>query len=136
MPRVTVAVHASEDLIRGANHVHVLLGKADHFGTYTEPDWQDGEGNLYCVSSGPWSDTQIAGVTNPEAFGEVTTEIQLQYPDLDLEAVAQAQAAFGFGGTAQPGRIVAVIDDDPQEALAILGLTAVPSDLEVTDASD
>lgn len=123
MRRVTVAVAADPDLIRGANHVHVLLSKADGFETYTVPGWQDADGHLYCVSSGLWSDVQIEGVTNPEAFASVVAEITAAYPDLDLAAVAVAQAAFRWGGAAAPGHIAAIIHDDPQAALALLGVT-------------
>lgn len=129
MRRVTVAVSAQPDLIRGANHVHVLLSKAEGFDTYVTPGWQDADGNLYCVSSGLWTDTQIDGVTRPEAFSTVVADFMTRYPDLDLAAVAQAQAAFRWGGPAAPGQITAILEDDPQMAIAAMGLTVVGDDL-------
>lgn len=125
MRRVTVAVAADPALIKGANHVHVLLSKAEGFDTYAAPGWQDADGNPYCVSSGIWTETQIEGVTNPEAFAGVIEDFAARYPDLDLGAVADAQAAFRWGGPATPGQITAVIHDDPQSALDELAVVMV-----------
>lgn len=128
MRRVTVAVAADPILIKGANHVHVLLSKAENFDTYTIANWQDADGNLYSVSSGLWSDVQIEGVTNPGAFAGVVADFLTRYPDLDRAAVAAAQAAFQWGGPAAPGQITAVIHDDPQAALTELGVTRIEAE--------
>lgn len=125
MRRVTVAVANDPVLIRGANHVHVLLSKAEAFNTYESADWRDAEGNLYCVSSGPWTDVQIAGVTDPSAFEQVISDISEQYPEFDFESVQVAQAAFQWEGPAMPGRIAAIESEDAHYAIYELGLSPV-----------
>lgn len=96
MNRVTVIVPAA--LIDAANHVHVLLGKSKGFNTYGEPQWQDAQGNLYAVSSGLWSDAQIAGVTNPDVLR------QIEPPEgVDMALAAQAQASFELRQVAEGG---------------------------------
>ncbi|WP_157971192.1 hypothetical protein [Pseudogemmobacter bohemicus] len=130
MQRVTVAVSAEPNLMKGANHVHVLLSKAENFDTYYDPGWQDSDGNLYCVSSGLWSDLQIEGVTDPTIFSEVIYELMQIYPDIDMAAVAVAQDAFRWGGKAETSKITAIIGDDPFSALSEMGLRPLEESVE------
>lgn len=127
--RITVIV--PESLMEAASHVHVLLGKANHLNTYTVANWQDAEGNLYAVSSGIWTEAQIAGVTNPDVLAGI------ELPEgVDLALVAQAQAAFSLDDestTADPAQIIAMAGGNPLEALEAAGLSIVPSDLGDSD---
>ena len=135
--RVTVIV--PEALMTAANHTHVILGKSSDVHTYTAANWQDGQGNLYAVSSGVWTDAQIAGVTNPAVLQGIVEAGEVPEA-VDLTLVQQAQAAFSLvhmaddeGNTnAAPSLagIVAIPSDNPHAALAWLGLTRIPEAIE------
>lgn len=116
MIRVTIA--CPEALIGDANQLALCLGYgvADAL-TYGAPVWQDGVGNLYAVASTLVSETFAA--TAGSALVEPAW-------GADMAAAARAQAAIRIGGAADPARLVAVFDEDPQAALAVLGVTAAP----------
>lgn len=129
--RVTVIVSA--ELMDAANHVHVLLGKARRFNSYTAAHWTDGA-NDYAVSSGLWSEGQIGSVANPAAIAEMV-EAGRRPEGVDLALAAQAQAAFELhiAGVkedgaplpipqAAPGKIIAVVSNNPQTVLSAAGL--------------
>ena len=101
MDRVTVIVPVSK--AEAANNTHVALGKAKGLNSYSEPNYQDAQGNLYHVSSGLWTEAQIAGVKNPLIMGEI------QLPEnskANLTKVAEAQAAFElFEPTGEDGEV-------------------------------
>ncbi|MCG7518840.1 hypothetical protein [Ruegeria sp. Ofav3-42] len=133
MKRITVVV--GEGLMAPANHVHMLLGKCDHLNTYHAAAWKKG-GDRYAVSSGMWTDMQIAGVANPAILTQLVAESRV--PDgVDLEQAATAQASFilvepSFDGEGNPlplpapvpDKITAYVSDDAVSLLAVLGVIA------------
>lgn len=124
MKRVTVAV--PEALMEAANHTHVVLGKCDHLNTYAATNFQDAAGNKYAVSSGLWSDSQIAGVTNPSALAGVNAP-----EGVDLSLVGAAQAAFELHeniALAAPNKIIARVGDNAVSVLESMRL--VPINIE------
>lgn len=120
MIRVTIA--CPEALIGDANQLALCLGygPADAL-TYGDAAWQDGAGNLYAVASALVSETFAA--TAGSALAEPAW-------GADMAAAARAQGAIQIGGAADPAHLVAVFGDDPQAALAVLGLAPVP-DMEL-----
>lgn len=126
MITVTIACPAAH--IADANQLARVIGYgADDDRTYGEAAWQDADGNLYAVASGPVSPTFPAAAASPLVEPEWGA---------DMAAAARAQAlvaAFDPAGVegelpdmaAQPGRITAIIHDDPQQALAWLGLVRI-----------
>lgn len=131
--RVTVAVPAA--LKDHANHAHVLLGKAKALNTYTEPNYEDGQGNQYCVSSGLWREAQIAGVTDPAVLQAIAAAGDV--PEIvDLTMAGTAQAVFVLDVpdpadeeytplTVNPAQILGVVSDNPKQALVDMGLTRI-----------
>jgi len=122
MIRVTIA--CPEALIGDANQLALCLGygPADAL-TYGAAAWKDGSGNLYAVASALVSETFTASATSA-----------LVRPawDVNLTGAKRAQAAIRIGGAADPARLVAVFGDDPQAALAELGVSRVPIDDAMT----
>ncbi len=111
--RVTIA--CPEALIGDANELArcIGLGPQDDQ-TYGAPIWRDAAGHSYAVAS---------AVVSP-AF-VVTASSPLVPPPwgCDLAAAARAQAVISIGAAAAPGILAAVIGDDVQAALAVLGVT-------------
>ena len=62
MTRITMIVPETRGV--DVNHTHVLLDKATALNTYSVPVYEDAGGNRYFVSSGPWTDEQIADIKN------------------------------------------------------------------------
>lgn len=132
---IIVTIACPEAHIADANQLALCLGYGEADGhTFGGPGWQDAAGNRYAVASGLVSEAFPVAAGSPlvdPAWGA------------DMAAATRAQALLSvfdpeaspvpFAG---PDRITAVLAFAAQDALAILGLTAVPSDLEVTDASD
>lgn len=137
MKRITIICH--EPLMTAANHSHVLLRKASALNTYTSAGYEDALVNRYAVSSGDWTEAQIAGIYNPNI---------LDSPDLapllianggivDPVLAAQAQAATapiwdGVGDTpqARPDTILVFQSADAATAhaqIAAAGLVPVES---------
>lgn len=135
MDRVTVIVPVSK--AEAANHTHIALGKAKDLNTYSEPNYQDAQGNLYHVSSGLWTEVQIAGVKNPLIMGEI------QLPEnskANLTKVAEAQSAFElFEPTGEDGevwpkigqKIVAVRTSNQHQLLDRLGMTPIAQEAQI-----
>lgn len=128
--RITIA--CPEALIPDGQNLAMVLGygpaDAD---TYREASWQDAEGNRYAVAS-----TLVFG----SFVGKATTA--LERPEWDVEPYqvnmaaasrAQAQLVFvpdpyteGAVTAARPDKIVALLLDDPQAAIALLGVNPIP----------
>lgn len=118
MMRVTIA--CPEALIPDANQLAVCLGYGpDDALTYGLPIWLDAAGNRYAVASAVVEDGFAADASSP-----------LTEPPwgADMAAAARAQAVIRIGGAADPSRLVAVFGDDPQAAIAVLGVTLVDAE--------
>lgn len=124
MIRITIACPAA--LIGDANQLALCLGLGpDDAMTYGAPVWQDAGGALYAVASAIVSEGFIAAAASP-----------LVAPPwgADLAAAARAQAAIAIWQDedatpfAAQNRLAAVIVDDPQAALAVLGVAPVGED--------
>lgn len=116
MIRVTIA--CPEALIGDANQLALCLGYGEADAqTYGAPAWQDSVGNFYAVASALVSETFAA-----------TAGSALVRPawGANMAAATRAQGAIQIGGAADPAHLVAVFGDDPQAALEVLGVTAVP----------
>lgn len=129
---ITVTIAVPTSLIGDANELARCVGYGAADGeTFREASWQDGDGQLYAVASGPvWP-----------AFLSVPYE-PLVAPEwgADMEAAGRALAALlvsdmrapADGGDppeaapADPEHIVAVIGPDGMAAVALLGLVPVP----------
>lgn len=83
------------------------------------PEYQDEAGNRYRVASGVVALRYVTDATSP-----------LTEPEwgADMGASARAQALIVIGEPADPDHIAAVIHDDPEAALAVLGLTRIASE--------
>lgn len=125
---VTIAVPAA--LISDARQLARCVGYgAEDEETFRTPSWQDAEGNLYAVASGPvWpAFLAVPGQTLvPPAWGA------------DMEAAGRAHAVLAVSDLraqedepvtatpAGPTHIAAVIGPEGSLALDMLGLTPVP----------
>lgn len=117
--RATIACH--EALIADANQLALCLGLGpEDAQTYGAPVWLDADGNRYAVASAQVSRnfTAVAGapLTEPP-WGA------------DMEAASRAQAVIRVGDPeapdtcrANPAALVAIIGDDPQAAIRMLGV--------------
>jgi len=117
--RVTAA--CPESLIEDANHLAMCLAFSEADGeTYRTPcGWQDAAGNRYACASFEARDEWLSAAQSPLQRPEWdTTSI------IDMAAAARAQAVIRIGGAADPSHLVAVFGDDPQAAIAVLGVTA------------
>lgn len=134
LQRITVAVPAA--LMTAANHVQYLMGKASGpEKVYTAVNCTDPLGTGYSVSSGLWTDEQIAGVQQPDIIEAMIAEGRVP-EDCDLDYVAEAQDVFEFFDAidvtnwttlADPEKIIAVVGDDPRAVLAAMQLWAIPA---------
>lgn len=123
MIRVTIAV--PEAHIEAANQLARCIGYTEADGlTYGEAAWQDSEGNRYAVASTLASPafltTAIAPLIEPPWGADMTS----------AEAAQAIVAVFGVtedegSPAAQPDRITAIVLDDPQAAIAMLGVVRV-----------
>jgi hypothetical protein len=113
--RVTIA--CPEAMVADANQLALCLGVGpDEAMTYGAPIWQDAQGNRYAVASAIVPSGFVATATAPlvpPAWGA------------DLAAAARAQAAVLIGAPAAPERLAASLAENPQDALAELGLALV-----------
>ena len=108
--RMTVIV--PEALARAADHAMVALGTADAADTYRAPSHQDGQGRLYALSSGAWTQAQIAGIQDPAI--------------LDSQIVTDRFAAFAQrAGAADPAAIAAIVADCRAQAAIARQATVV-----------
>lgn len=111
--RVTIAV--PPHLIDRANHLACIVGESsEDINTFREANWEDAEGNLYAVAS---------TVVKP-IFLQATQGL----PETPEHAVGVADpvlAQQALDTLNQPGGMQMVVDVDPLEALASLGLSPV-----------
>src|SRR5690554_2272405 len=134
--RVTIAV--PETHISDANQLALVLGEsAADDQTFTATNWQDADGNLYAVCS------TVAKPIFAEMAGQ-PLQAPDHAPDADLEAVTRAQALLVIEDRtsgdpvpvqASPDHIAVILDTrfgEAQEHIASLGLTAVPSEEDVS----
>lgn len=120
MMRVTIA--CPEALIGDANQLALCLGLGpEDAQTYGAACWQDAEGNRYAVASA------IVG----DSFASAAAS-KLTRPEwgANMAAAGRAQALIRLGEPASPDIIAAVIGDDVQDALSILGVNRVQEDAE------
>jgi hypothetical protein len=114
MIRVTIACPVS--LTSDANQLARCIGLGpDDDQTYTvAPIYADGADNRYAVASAQVGDGFVAAASSP-----------LSEPSwgCDLAAASRAQALIRIMQPADPSIIAAVIGDDVQAALAVLGVT-------------
>lgn len=112
MMRVTIA--CPEALIGDANQLALCLGYGpDDAMTYADAAWWDAAGNRYAVAS--------AIVPDGFASAAISPLVEPSW-GADMAAAARAQAAIRIGGAADPAHLVAVFDEDPQAALAVLAV--------------
>ena len=110
--RITIAVHAPD--VADANAWARCLGEGPDDGpAFGAAIWPDSAGNLFAVASGVFSEAFLARADAPP--------VAPAWP-VDLVAATRAQALLARGAAAAPGVIAAVIEEDPEVALAMLGL--------------
>ena len=131
--RITVVVPPS--LKDACNHTHMLLEKAKNPNTYTKENYEDTQGNTFCVSSGLWTEEQFLGLSDPNIIPSMVE--QERVPEgCDLELVALAQANFILQDLSdenysfQPTKVQAFLGDSPLEVLNTIGLTAIPEEIQ------
>lgn len=129
--RVTVIIHTAH--VTPVNHVKAMLGMTRRVDIDRPASWTDGT-NLYAVSSGYWTETQIAGVQNPliidllERAGRIPENV-------DVAFARQAQSVFVFIAEgdpipqAVPGKIIAIAGPNPLAILAAAGVQQVETGL-------
>lgn len=119
--RVTIA--CPEALIGDANQLALCLGfGSEDAHTYGAACWLDAEGNRYAVASTLVEDGFAADALSPLADPPWGA---------DMAAATQAQSVVAVFGVAedegspaaQPDRITAIVLDDPQAAIVMLGLS-------------
>lgn len=114
--RVTIAV--PEALIEKTNHLACVVGEfSADINTFREASWQDADGNLYAVAS-----TVVKPIFLQAAQGLPETP-----PHADGIA-DRALAQQALDTLNQPGGIQMIVDVEPMEALASLGLSPVPEE--------
>jgi len=117
MIRVTIA--CPEAHIADANQLSRVLGYSpDDDGTFGAAGWRDAGGARYAVASTLAADAFPVDAAEPLAAPPWGA---------DMEAATRAQALLRIGGSAAPDALVAVIGDDPQAALAELGVFQPPA---------
>lgn len=123
--RVTIFV--PEAMIADANQLALCLGQsAADVDTFGAAAWQDARGNRYAVSS------TVAKAAFPAAAAFPLTAPEFA-PGADLTAAGRAQAALVIHDPqsplqADPSRVLAVINDDAQAAVAIAGVSCVDAE--------
>ncbi|QLQ18689.1 MAG: hypothetical protein HZT43_08445 [Exiguobacterium profundum] len=110
--RITIAVHAPD--VADANAWARCLGEGPDDGpVFGEAIFPRADGNLFAVASGTFSEGFLSRAEAPP--------VAPAWP-VDLVAATRAQALLARGAAAAPGVIAAVIEEDPQTALELLGL--------------
>lgn len=122
MIRITIA--APVDMIPAANELSACIGysEADR-NTFTAATHEDDDGALYCVASGPVAPDFITDAVQP-----------LSAPPwgADMDMARDAQAAIKLWSeddpvVATPTTIAAIVSEDVDGALALLGLSRLTS---------
>lgn len=117
--RITLAVPAS--LTDPANHLACIMGEsAADIETFQQAGWQDTHGNLYAVAS---------TVVKPVFLGAATGVL----PESPEHAAAadRVLAQQALDTLNQQGGMQMIVDVEPLNALASLGLFPVPSEGEI-----
>lgn len=116
-----VTLSAPESAIDSANHLACLMGEsAADINTFSQANYQDSAGNKYAVCSTVVTDTFMAAQS--EGLPETPAHAE------GIVDRAKAQAAYdGLNN----GGLMMVVHDDPQAALAQMGLTVIPSETEL-----
>jgi len=121
-----------ETLMEPANHVEVMLGKAPALNTFSFADRTNGDTN-FAVSSGEWTEAQIAGVQSPNIIDALQYAGRMpEIVDIDMARQAQAATRVVFLDAepildAQAGKIFLLVGDEPEPAqvLAAAGLSNI-----------
>jgi len=126
MSRITAA--APEALVSDANQYAMCLGQSEADGqTYRGLNWTDPDGNLYAAASFEARDEWITFAQAPLVRPAWDVD-----EVIDMVAAERAQAALVYAVEpvlAAPGALTAIGGMDGVEALAAMGLTAVPVDI-------
>ena len=126
MSRITAA--APEALVSDANQYAMCLGQSEADGqTYRGLNWTDADGNLYAAASFEARDEWITFAQAPLVRPAWDVD-----EIIDMVAAERAQAALVYAVEpvlAVPGALTAIGGMDGVEALAAMGLTAVPMDI-------
>jgi hypothetical protein len=112
-----------------ANSLAEIIGRTQHDAmTYDVPNFLDAQGRVYRVASflaEPAWVSNLLAVKAAAGAGLVRPAWDDQVR-VDMAGAALAIAALAVGvAPADPSRIQCVIDDDPQAAIAALGLTMI-----------
>lgn len=110
--RVTIA--CPEAMIADANQLMRCVGQsAADDDTFAPASWVDGAGNRYSAASmlvpSDWQTTVMGTLSAPE-WGA------------DMTAAGRARVDMLFAVAADPSRIAVIVGDDPQAAIAALGI--------------
>jgi hypothetical protein len=123
--RITAA--APESLIDDANQLAMVLAYGtDDANTYRGLNYQDADGNLYACASWEASPEFVPRATSPLVRPEWDTDFII-----DMAAAERAQAALVFSEEAvqaTPAALTAIGGMTGTQALAAMGLTAVPQE--------
>ena len=113
--RVTIA--CPELLITKANELAKALGTTEFDGeTFGIPLWEDSLGNKYAVASGA-----VSPVFVTNAFSALQDKI---YP-YDKALAEEVQALIALDSLATPTSVAAVINEDTDYAMSVLGLERI-----------
>lgn len=122
--RMTLAV--PEQLMSQANQLALIAGESlDDVNTFTQANYQDGEGNKYAVCS-----TVIKPIVL-SLLGTPLADSPLQVEGADLTQAQQALdkvVMYKQGDKASTANIMCAIDFEPLQAFADMGLTIVETD--------
>lgn len=119
--RMTLAV--PEQLMSQANQLALIAGESlDDVNTFTQANYQDGEGNKYSVCS-----TVIKPIVL-SLLGTPLADSPLQVEGADLTAAQQALdkvVMYKQGNKVSTAKIMCAIDFEPLTAFADMGLTII-----------
>lgn len=122
--RITAA--CPDALAAAANALAAAIGQSEADAlTYSAPNFRDGQGNLYRVASFIARPDWVSWVLYIQSLPDGSlTRPAWDSGEIDLSAAEIALDALTVGDApAAPTRIQTVINEDPQAAIAILGLT-------------
>jgi len=107
-------------MMPAANHLACIMGESSaDIETFKQADWEDVDGNLYAVAS---------TVVKPVFLGSAAGVLP-ESPD-HAEAADRVLAQQALDTLNQPGGLQMVVDVEPLEALAWLGLSPVPQEMD------
>lgn len=123
--RMTLVV--PEQLMPQANQLALIAGEsADDVNTFTQANYQDGEGNKYAVCSTVIKPIVLSLLDTPLA------DSPLQAEGADLVSAQQAMdkvVMYSDGDKASTTKIMCAIDFEPLTAFADMGLTIIEVEL-------